>query len=814
MDSEGRLSRWFAVWHPRYRATMIFIGCLSACAAVLIYLENTALESFGAALRRAAGVDVPAKGGISGLLRPMAPLGVLIVFGLVRLTRLVSDAIQRITVARMQHRARSDLEAAVLAHLLRKEDSFFASRPPAEILNRLSTDIARINNRRVAGGQRRQALFIILGNLYFFAVADIRLTIAALLTVAAGAWWMRTMTSPVAAADKLSLSQEDRIKARFEDLLRAAPEIQVGNLGDKAVRQLTDAQVTRGGILARFWRVDMLLNFVMGLSNLIALTSLLLVTIYYLSGGVVTTSLALVPVILKALPEMFNSAAQLAVQGLTLQYAETSARRLLEYETEPEPKQAKDVKSDVATLELANATYQYTLPDGRKQGGVVDVSLRFDRGTWISIIGGAGAGKSTVMQLLLGRTRPERGTVKIDGTDLSSLSGAQRGAILSFMPQTVVVLDGTIRENLYFGAEDAMPKQLAPEDLSILAESGLATLCRIKALDRQTGRAVPEATKQRVLDARARVAERLAAAGLERKAFQESTPAPHFVVDAMLGGRSDPTVLELLLDRKRTVAPLRKLATAKQGEVLQRTAKRLLEDSRALLSQPTVQAYNKLAAIPLDEKLWQLRTQTLPAIAQSPLPATVALDLLTIALTASWGELATPPARSELQGAPVDGLRHLLADQFAPFESSGLHPYLTWRENLVFGCVDAPNQRVEQEVQRVVDEVVEQMELGPTLVDVGLEYHVGRGGAKLSGGQRQLITLCRTLMRRRPIVVLDEPTSALDPASRSRVAAMLKSWKSDRIIITVTHDMELARESDDIYRFESGRYVEPTRAAS
>ena len=95
--------------------------------------------------------------------------------------------------------------------------------------------------------------------------------------------------------------------------------------------------------------------------------------------------------------------------------------------------------------------------------------------------------------------------------------------------------------------------------------------------------------------------------------------------------------------------------------------------------------------------------------------------------------------------------------------------------------------------------------LGQALTERGLAFHVGRGGERLSGGQRQLVALTRTLLRSTPLIILDEPTSALDPASRDRVIACLRAWTSGRTIITVSHDTELIRQADEIRYIESGR---------
>ncbi|MFB3820165.1 MAG: ATP-binding cassette domain-containing protein, partial [Candidatus Methylomirabilales bacterium] len=84
---------------------------------------------------------------------------------------------------------------------------------------------------------------------------------------------------------------------------------------------------------------------------------------------------------------------------------------------------------------------------------------------------------------------------------------------------------------------------------------------------------------------------------------------------------------------------------------------------------------------------------------------------------------------------------------------------------------------------------------------------IGRLGSRLSGGQGQLVALCRALLRRTPVLVLDEPTSALDPASRARVAALLRGWRTDRVVISVSHDVEFVREADEVLLLDAGRLV-------
>ena len=74
------------------------------------------------------------------------------------------------------------------------------------------------------------------------------------------------------------------------------------------------------------------------------------------------------------------------------------------------------------------------------------------------------------------------------------------------------------------------------------------------------------------------------------------------------------------------------------------------------------------------------------------------------------------------------------------------------------------------------------------LASVGLEGLADRRPAALSGGQRQRVALARTLMERRPVVLMDEPFSALDAITRTRLQALAARLLAGRTVLLVTHD--------------------------
>jgi len=85
---------------------------------------------------------------------------------------------------------------------------------------------------------------------------------------------------------------------------------------------------------------------------------------------------------------------------------------------------------------------------------------------------------------------------------------------------------------------------------------------------------------------------------------------------------------------------------------------------------------------------------------------------------------------------------------------------------------------------------------------------LGVGGALLSTGQKQRLSIARALVRDAPILVLDEPTASLDAETERRVLANLKSWAVGRVVIVITHRLSTIRTADRIAVLADGRVAE------
>ena len=87
----------------------------------------------------------------------------------------------------------------------------------------------------------------------------------------------------------------------------------------------------------------------------------------------------------------------------------------------------------------------------------------------------------------------------------------------------------------------------------------------------------------------------------------------------------------------------------------------------------------------------------------------------------------------------------------------------------------------------------------------GLDYEIGPGGEKLSGGQRQKLGVARLILSDTEYVLLDEATSALDVEATERVQRSIDEACRGRTQIAVAHDLSTVRNADKILVFDRGR---------
>jgi ABC-type multidrug transport system fused ATPase/permease subunit len=108
----------------------------------------------------------------------------------------------------------------------------------------------------------------------------------------------------------------------------------------------------------------------------------------------------------------------------------------------------------------------------------------------------------------------------------------------------------------------------------------------------------------------------------------------------------------------------------------------------------------------------------------------------------------------------------------------------------------------------LVGEVLSALGLRGAVITVGLEYHCGTGGSRLSAAQRQKIAIARALIKQPDLLVLNDATSALDGPSEAKVMSALGRLLEGRGLVWVLHRASLARNFEHVLVMSRGRLVE------
>lgn len=128
------------------------------------------------------------------------------------------------------------------------------------------------------------------------------------------------------------------------------------------------------------------------------------------------------------------------------------------------------------------------------------------------------------------------------------------------------------------------------------------------------------------------------------------------------------------------------------------------------------------------------------------------------------------------------------------------------RENLVFVNPDATDAECLEVLHKAACESL------LARADRGLDTVIGEGGVKVSGGEKQRLSIARALLRRPRLLVFDEATSSLDSLTEEEITDTIREVASSQVItILIAHRLSTIMHADRIHVLEHGRIVESGR---
>lgn len=128
----------------------------------------------------------------------------------------------------------------------------------------------------------------------------------------------------------------------------------------------------------------------------------------------------------------------------------------------------------------------------------------------------------------------------------------------------------------------------------------------------------------------------------------------------------------------------------------------------------------------------------------------------------------------------------------------------TIKDNLLFVNPEASDAAVQEALEKASCQTLLKR------ADNGIDSVIGEGGLKLSGGEKQRISIARALLRNPRVLLFDEATSALDSITEEEITATIReiSARKEQITLLIAHRLSTIMHADRIYVLERGEIVE------
>jgi ABC-type multidrug transport system fused ATPase/permease subunit len=494
-----------------------------------------------------------------------------------------------------------------------------------------------------------------------------------------------------------------------------------------------------------------------------------------------------------------------------------------------------------------------------------EVNFDFSLGTDVVIVGQSNSGRNLIPQLFARLVTPTSGRLAIGDTDLNSVPLAVSGRRIGYVGPITYLFSASVRDNLLLGLrhrpnrvpdDGSAGEQSRAREIEEARQSGnieydiaadwvdypqagvanqaelelrMVEVLRLVDLEEDVhlfglrGRLDPDRqpdAAQRVLEARRVLAERLEGSGL-----------------ANLVERFDP-------DRYNTNSPVSvnllfgtPIGSAFEGDGLARNAyvQKVLDDIGlthdllevgAGVARMMIELFSGLHSehalfeefsfisaddLPVFEGI--LKRMEIAGVQNLLQPPRERLLSLAFKLVAARDPLDLIDEKMqqrilEARRAFAAGLPEALRGSVEFFDPERYNAAASVQENVLFGTIVRGESGGRERVHAAITEVLEELDLRGTLIEVGLDYPVGTGGSRLSEAQRQKLAIAGAVLKRPDLMALNDATAVLDGATETALLDRLKAEFAGRSLVWSLHRPRLASAFDRVLVMEHGRLVD------
>jgi ATP-binding cassette, subfamily B, multidrug efflux pump len=361
--------------------------------------------------------------------------------------------------ATMVQRAVFRLREQVQAKLSRLPLAYFDRQPRGEILSRVTNDIDNLaQSMQQTLSQLVTSLLTIIGVITLMFVISWKLALIALVTVPASAFAMRKIAK---RAQPQFISQwkfTGRLNGHIEEMYSGHALVTAFGQREKAMQTFTEQNEALYNASYRAQFISGTIQPVMMFASNLNYVLVAVVGGLLIAGGSLT--LGAVTAFIQYSRQFSQPLTQVASMANLLQSAVASAERVFALLDAPE--QAPDSAEPArpagvqGRVEFDDISFRYA-PD---RPLIEHVSLTVEPGQTVAIVGPTGAGKTTLVNLLMRFYEIDSGRILLDGVDTASMSREELRSLTGMVLQDAWLFGGTIEENIAYGAADATHEQI------------------------------------------------------------------------------------------------------------------------------------------------------------------------------------------------------------------------------------------------------------------------------------------------------------------------------------------------------------------
>ncbi|MFC1467037.1 MAG: ABC transporter ATP-binding protein [Candidatus Brachytrichaceae bacterium NZ_4S206] len=353
-----------------------------------------------------------------------------------------------------------DMRSELFTHIQKLSLRFYDNRPVGKIMSRVTSDIGAINELLNGG-----LTMIIAEGLSLIGIIVIMLAINWQLALACFAalpfFWLifGSLRNKVETTWMNVRKSASNMNANLNESINGVRVTQAFNRQEYNIARFARINQWNRDANVRAIKLDNLIWPLFDLVGVMGTALLVYVGVVQLNAGLVT--LGVITAFIQYLWRFWAPISALSRVYSQVLSAMASAERVFEFlDTAPEVQDAPDAKPlppirGEVTFENVHFRYEAT-----SKSALRGVNLRVKPGQTVAIVGPTGAGKTTIINLIMRFYDPTEGRVLIDGHDLREVTLASLRAQVSLVLQDPFIFSGTIRDNIRYGKLDATDEEI------------------------------------------------------------------------------------------------------------------------------------------------------------------------------------------------------------------------------------------------------------------------------------------------------------------------------------------------------------------